>query len=769
MELKGFTKLNESTAQELLKDDELTIFENMVLDEEIGKPKKRFGWQIYNDNAVAGTLASLHEVVTSDGSNYLLAGHSGKLQKALDGTGTWSDVSNLGTPPYKMQPYADEFIFTDGSVPPFIVSGASLGSVANLEIEAPDIETSELISGISTVPLVNAETGLTPNSYYKYIMVYVTATGQVSPPSMPFTNYCNSNHNYTSIEVTTGLGNILTYIVGFADLPVSSDARVTTKYIYRTMANSDVYYFHSSLENWETSFVDSKPDSELGSESFRFLNCPASTEYIALHKERIIFGYLTRIVKNWIAPTYSKMTTSNFSIRIDGTDYTFTNSSSTMRGIKDCYAANTVGATLPEGSYIYRFVFLDTEGITSDVIDTNEVSVASPNNSVVIPVIPSVMSDLNTVTRAKVYRSNDSGSTFGLIFSYDPRRKPEDDSYFYDSGYTDEGDTASTAYSSTQTTDTEKCGVAFSDIGQPATFILEDVRNIFPDDGDEITGVFDDQDGILIFKLKSICKIYTNGAPDNWRLVKVLPNIGCDEPNSLVKYGNTYAFSFQSSIYTWNSQSGLKEIGIEIWDTLAQVTAYHCAAADSGWYMFGISGGGLTTGYGFLIYDYNANTWYKFTTTTIPYVAKIKENGDDVGTIITSNANRLLNYSDYKTEDLDTGLSVQITPKLRTKTFGESIALQRLRKLMFNYSKKDGKDVVITITNPDDSVSNTYTDNEDAAIENGWKLYKTPVKDTDLLKVTSKFYIDITGAGLLEFGVLRVETYPVLRGLRDVR
>ena len=84
MELKGFTKLNEATASELLKEDELTIFENMVLDEEIGKPKKRFGWAKYNSNVIdSGVISSLHEVVTSDGSNYLLAGINGKLRKSL--------------------------------------------------------------------------------------------------------------------------------------------------------------------------------------------------------------------------------------------------------------------------------------------------------------------------------------------------------------------------------------------------------------------------------------------------------------------------------------------------------------------------------------------------------------------------------------------------------------------------------------------------------------------------------------------------------------
>lgn len=761
MELKGFTKLNEATAPSLLKNEELTKLEDCVLDEELGRPLKRGGWEQHNTNAAASTILSLHEAVTPT-KNYLLAGANNQLYKSENGTGAWTSVTTKGTPPYRMQAYADEFIFTDGNVAPFIVSGDELAAVNDLEIERPDIEASMLYSGISTLPLINAGTGLTPNAYYKYIMVYVTATGEVSPPSMPFTNCYNSNHNYTSKEVTTELGIVLSYIVGFGNLPVSSDSRVTTKYIYRTMANGDVYYFHSSLENWETSFADPKPDSELGSESFNFLNCPSSAKYISIHKERIIFGNLTRAVKNWVAPTYSKMTTSNFSVRVDDTDYTFTNNSSTMRGVKDCYATNTVGATLPEGSYIYRFVFLDTEGITSDVLDTNEVTVTSPNNSIVIPVIPSLTSDFNTVTRASVYRSNDSGSTFGLIFSYDPRRKPEDDSYFYDSGYVDEGDTASTAYASTQTTDTEKCGIAFGEIGQPATFLLENIRNIFPDDGDEITGIYDDQDGILVFKTRSICKIYTNGSPDNWRLVKIATNIGCSEPNSLIKYGNTYVFVSNGEIYKYVTGQGYENIGVEIRDSLAGVTAWHSSMANDRWYIFGVTGS-MTKGYGFLVYDYIVGSWYIFNIDGIPY-ASLKDNN---GNLLTSQGNYVCKYGEGSV-DTETGSNVDISPILRTKTFGEEIALVRLRRLKFNYKKLDGKTLTITIVNPDTAVTNTYSDTTNSTNASDFKLYETPIKETDSLKETSKFYIQIQGAGFSEFGSLMLEAKPILKGKRNV-
>ena len=102
--------------------------------------------------------------------------------------------------------------------------------------------------------------------------------------------------------------------------------------------------------------------------------------------------------------------------------------------------------------------------------------------------------------------------------------------------FIDSGLAAGATYSTNQTTDTERTGVAFSDIAKPPSFILEDVRDIYPDDGDQITGIFDDVNGVLIFKEHSICKIYTEGSSNNWRLVKLVPNIGA-EANTIAKWG----------------------------------------------------------------------------------------------------------------------------------------------------------------------------------------------------------------------------------------
>lgn len=847
MELKGFKKLNEAVSPELLGDDELTIFKDVVLDKELGKPLKRTGWAQFNTNQVdsSGTMASLHEVVTGelnmlpktiilvisgtggrarfvhstpstpfpvgttivnsgfgvsaynvtqevyasdttyfeltvaytgvsssgtatllgDSKNYLLAGINGKLRKSLDGTGTWSDVTDKGTPPYRMQAYADNFIFTDGLVPPFVISGNGLGDVNDLEIVAPDILLgNDGVNGVQTGQESSGVAGnLTAYAYYKWIIVYKTLTGQTSPPSYPITHYYNSASNRTTSTYQR---------IGFDNLPVSSDPRVTTREIYRTLANGDVFYFHSQLDNIVTSWYDDVDDSFLGSDNFDFLNIPKTAEYISLHKERVILGDLTRTVKNWVTPAYSKETTGGFNATVNGVTYAFTNLSNTLKGIKDCYAATTGGATLAAGDYTYRFVAYDIEGLMSDPIDTNVITVGGADNSVIIPAMPHFTYNFYSIKKIEIYRKLDAGD-FELLMEYVPQR-PTAGGIYYGTGYTDTGAAVTTIYTTNQTTDTEKCGVAFSEIGQPATFVLEDIRNIFPDDGDQITGIYDDQDGILIFKERSICKIFTGqGSPDNWRLVKTLSHIGCDEPNSLLKFSNDYVFSHQKMVYKFNSSSGLEKIGLPIIDSLQLVTAYHCATANNNWYIIGASGTCFTSGYGFLIYDREVGSWYIFNTATIPYVAHIKEQGSTTGTILTSNTDYILKYGSSGIDNYtgDPQDDIDIVPIIRTKTFGDGISLERLRKIRFNYKKVDNKTLTITVVNPDTGVTNTHADTTNATNSSDYKLYEDGIGNGggDSLKETEKYYINITGAGFSSWGVLRLETYEIQRGKRDVR
>lgn len=757
MELKGFTKLNEATAPELLKDEELTKLEDCVLDEKLGRPCKRGGWERVGNYAdVTSNISSLHEVVTSNGDNYLLTGINGKIMKSLNGTGAYSQVTDKGTPPYRMQAYADKFVFTDGLVSPFIVSGDALTETSDLQITAPDI------TSVETGLCLTAGGSLEGNKTYKWIIVYGTATGEVSPPSIPITSH------YLQYPLASTTTTATYKRVGFKNLPVSADSRVTVRNIYRTMGNGDVFYFHSQINNVITDWIDETADSYLGSEEFKFINIPQTAKYVSLHKERIVFGNLTRLVKNWIMPAYSNAATGTFDATFGENTYTFTGNvdfDTGCQGIKNCRA--TTGGTLTAGDYTYRFVFYDKDGLMSDPMDTNTVTVdGSTNQSVVIYTPPQMSATYDVIARAEIYRKKDSGD-FELVNTYNPQIIALQQAYPSVYGWTDDGWTATTTYATNQVTETEKCGVAFSEIGNPATYVLENIRNIFPDDGDQITGIYDDNDGILIFKENSVCKIWTgSGSPDNWRVTRVLTNIGCTEPNALLKYGNTYVFVSKGEIYKFTSGGAYENIGIEIWGTLDTVTTWHCSTADDGWYIFGVSSTGLTKGYGFLVYDYIVGTWYLFNISSIPYVAKIREHGTNSGDFLTSQGTYVVKYGDG-TVDSETGSSVDIVPIIRTKTFGEQIALVRLRKLKFNYKKMDNETLTITITNPDTGVTNTYTDTTNSANTSDFKLYESPVKATDSLKETPKFYVNFTGAGFVEWGDFKLVLKPILKGMRE--
>ena len=170
----------------------------------------------------------------------------------------------------------------------------------------------------------------------------------------------------------------------------------------------------------------------------------------------------------------------------------------------------------------------------------------------------------------------------------------------------------------------------------------------------------------------------------------------------------------------------------------------------------------MTKGYGFLVYDYLVGSWYIFNISGIPY-ASLKDNNGD---LLVSQGGYVCKYGEGET-DTETGSSVDIVPILRTKTFGELISLVRLRKLRFNYKKMDNETITLTITNPDTGVTNTYTDSTNSVNASGFKLYETPVKDTDSLKETSKFYVNLTGSGFVEWGDLQITVKPILKGKRD--
>lgn len=741
--LNKFQRVNEAVSPELLAETELTLLTDAVLDDHTGKPKKRSGWSAFNTNQIdsTGIVTSLCDVMSPpDGAtaskNYLVAGINGKLRKSLNGTGTWSDVTDKGTPPYKMESYDDGFIFTDGTVPPFLVRGNTLETVTDLEIAPMNV------SGVATGHAVGGNLGL---GMYKWVFCYVTDKGEMSPPSIPLTHHYDANYLTTNASAKR---------IGFYNLPASTDSRVTAIRVFRTKAitetgtGSEVFYYATQLANETQNWFDEMSDDDLGSEGITFLNCPLTSKYVVLHKERIWHGYISRLVKNWQTPAISR--TSNFNATNGAITTAFT--AGVAFSVSDGGAASS---SLGAGAYVYKIEFVDSEGLRSDAIISNSVTIDA-GDKIIFNNLP--FTNNGNIVRADVYRQKDSGSFF-KIWDYIPTWYNIVDSLLAieDTGFSD-----GTQYTSNQSIEVTKTGLAFSEIGQPASYPLENLRNIYPDDGDEITAIYDDIDGLLIKKRNSICKIYTSGSPENWRLVKLLDGIGCSEPNSSAKLGNDYFFIHYNKCYKFN-QNGYEDIGESIKNSL-NGWSYTSACVSNRWYILGVAYAPI---YRFLIYDIMLKTWYNFSSPGYSYITMIKKQGTNTGKIIIANSNYLLYYNSTASTDLSSDMTTQldIVPIVRTKTFTipDGITLARLRKLKFNYYKLSGKNVVITVVNPDSGVTNTYTD----STSSGWKLYE-PLMASDSLTVTPKLYINITGAGLIEWGNLRLDYKTINRGKANV-
>lgn len=731
LKLEKFKRLNEAIHPELLTDDELTKLEDMVLSEKFGKLRKRGGFAKFNANSIGGTMHSIYDIKADGGDNYILSGYGTGVYTSLNGTGSWSSIVGLSLQKFQLTPYASKFYLTDGVNALKVLGGTTLGNVWSLEITKPNI------SNISTGQ--NASGSLTASSMYKWVMTYVTLEGIESPPSQPFTHYDSST------KITTTATD---KCIGFQDLPVSTDTRVSGRRIYRTLADSEIYYFHSQIDNTITTWFDKSPDSDLGSESINFLNAPQTAKYSCLHKERYWLANQTRLVKNWIMPAHSK-NAGSFNVTFNSETIAFTAGGA----LDDCAVIDISPATgLSNGDYTYRIVFVDVNGLMSDYVTTNTVTVSATNKGIRIFYPPIVDSGYTEITTAFVYRKKDSGS-YKYIGNYKANKVKSDTRIFDDANIAD-----GSTYATNQTTDTELTGISFSEIAKPPCFILEDVRDIYPDDGDQITGIFDDVNGVLIFKEHSICKIFTEGSSNNWRLVKLIPNIGA-EANTIAKWGNEYCFIYNKKFYKYNPHSGQldQNIGELAKTSLAAVTTFHSATMSKTWYVLGVTGGSFTQSYGLFVYDFIAETWYKFNIYNVPYALAMKLHGTSSGSILLANGNFVLYYGTGTTdENTVAGTTVDVSPLVRTKNFGDGIVEIRARKIKFNYLKQDNKTTTIKVVNADTASVNTHTDSINATNSTDYKTLEVETGQENWSRA-NKFYFEFSGAGITEIDVFRFD------------
>lgn len=734
-----FRRLNETTDPEFLEIDEAAKLENMILDKVIGKPYKRGGFAVLNSNNLESSVMSMYDAV--EGSNsYILAAIGTHLYSSLSATGAWSSVKSGLTSGKKMRivGYNGRYYCTNGYDTPFVITSIGTPVTVNLAITKPDV------SSVTT----NSTTGgeLVPNAKYIYCLVYVSDANEFSSPSVYFTKYMSATD-----DVSTDSTNLT---INIYNLPVSTDPRITSRLLFRTKADGKSFYLLERLDNETDFYTDTHNDTDLDtSQSIEFISVPTKAFYSATHKERLFLGNLT-MPTLVLDPLHASDEDSN-------TDYEFHGVGQEFDGGMDS-----------SGTYLYKIIWIDKLGNVSNAISTS-ITLGATDDSVVLYHIP--LSPVSGV-EARIYRTINPSTGVYYFIGTATRSSYVDvraDSYITSNP---------TIPSATTATDTYKCGVIFSEIGKPAHMNIFDPNDptssfllqIYPDDNDEITGIIDDQDGVIVFKQNSICVIQTNGNPGNWEVKKLYSGIGSDQPQSIVKVGSTIYFVNKNQVYRY-PDSLQTPLSLQIANTMKTYTTIKDAVYynNKQWYVLVVWDG--SSSYGLLVYDEKLPTWYKFTSSEFALESIVEKNtGTLRGQLITGLIdNSFLNKYD-ETISLDyseVGTYSEISCTLRTKTVttNDPTVKARLRQLYSNYRKKQDLNVVHTLCETDTALTATSIDSTNATNSTDYKDVKIIIDqmtNAANVKQIKKLYYEISGTGLTAFGGGRLQYRPINRGTR---
>ena len=308
-----------------------------------------------------------------------------------------------------------------------------------------------------------------------------------------------------------------------------------------------------------------------------------------------------------------------------------------------------------------------------------------------------------------------------------------------------------------------RTAVLVSNLSRHLEYPELNIIDVYPDDGDKIEGIFDDDNGILVFKTKSICKIFTGGSLINWQTVKIVENIGCDNPDSIIKYENTYFFTQNKRVYVYQG-GATKEIGLTFKNTLDSVTEIKgaCFYTKEKWYILAVL---IGSNYHLLIYDTKMETWYDFTISKADTIIR-KDFGNDAGVILLGGNNYLSYYDESSVSDTDTGAQVDITSTIQTKTYTmDDFSYFRLMFLYINYERllaTLGGTATFEIIDPTTGNSRSITD----TTENSNRIFKSPTdRLTGTLVRSEKFYLKATGVALKKFQGAKIEFKPETWGV----
>lgn len=688
--IKGFKKVNEFSDPELIEPSELTKLENMVLDIQAFKAVKRGGYALFNSNSAGASVDQLFDCIKSDGYDYLIALINKRLYKSLAGTGVWTlitaPVTSSVDTRLSMAPYNGNYIFAslDG-VPTLLQS--DLTTYGNLTVNAPTVSsvTTSEYSGDG-----NYTGKLTPNSIYRYVLVYETLLGEKSAPSTEILNLVATSWGGS-------VSNILGDSIKFASLPISSDSRVISKLLYRTKANGDTFYLCARLNKDAVNYIDSAPDTSLNTSSegeLQSINLMNKAKFTLVHAERIFLANINETLAPPLMPV------------LGNTGGTYENFGGE--------AQNVTSGTLPAGTYSYKMVFRDSSGNVSSVKTIKaSVVVGSPNNAIRLfnVLVPS-----NSSVGREVYRAVDTGSGLGPYYLIN---LPTTEWTIVDDGYA--ASSTITVPSATSGTADHKCVVRWSEVGQPATLLDINFLQVFPDDGDEITGMVDDLDGILIFKRNSICKLFVTGS-SGWKLEKIIDNLGCDEPMSIQKIGDKIYFMNNKQVFKLGDPISVSKDRINTFNSITTVHASVYLSAYQ-WYVLLVT---ISSVHTILAYDEKIQCWYKFTSDNIsPCSILEKKLGSTKGTFLLGSSAYYVNKYDLTNkrdvvDGVNPSASILVDLQTKTFTFNDPTVFARPRLLQYDCKKtnpilSESATTSHIITRIEDGVSFTFSDTTNAA------------------------------------------------------
>lgn len=606
-------------------------------------------------------------------------GRIGTSLKKLDGT--WSSAVKSGLTDSRLEfaRYNDTGIFTNGTDDLFTVADST---AHNFIITAPETE--------ETVLTVTTGGSLDASSWYGYRLTYVTSSGEES-----------SFSKIMWAETTTDKS------VAFSSLPVSSDTRVTGRKLYRTEAGGDTFYLVTTLDNTDTTYTDISADTSLDtSEVIKYLVEVETAKTLCVHKDRMIFGGIT-----------SQNNVETIPLRVE----TDTSSSGTV-----------------SGNLIYGISYTMSNGRETEIVGVSQRTGTISNKTVVVTFAPNRNQDTGDIAEVNIYRK-DIDTPFDSYYLVE--------SVAYKSGsITDNTATLTQAYpvgSDSYEEEINKSRVYFSDIDKPQQVPTLNYIDVYPDDDEEIMGLVDQPDGILVLKEKSICMIYTSGSPYNWRVVKLIENVGCTDTNSIQRAVNSVYFRYQNDIYRYPD---MKAISREFRDTLDGITIEDTTyVSKHGWYVI--------VGSSWLyIYDEKNDTWLYFLPSDIPFASAI----ETVDGIFLLGKEILTYYDESETldyDDTEASNTAEISVTLRSKTFTVGSPTQgfRLRKLYSNFTQ-GSSNVIQSLTDPQTGDTRSVTTSDSGEIN-----YRGITDSfTGDLETAHKFYYQISG-DLAEFNGMEVE------------